>query len=244
MRIPHAHLETLKKEVWRLVEIGVLEVVDGSKAGPWCAPSFIIPKKDGRVRFITDYRKLNERIRRKPWPMPNVADLIQDVGPYTYVTALDLSMGYYHFRLSDKLSDMSTFMLPFGLFKYRRLPMGLNISPDLFQEKISKLFADMPYVRTYLDDLLIFSNGTYKDHLAKVDRVLQRLCSKNLAINALKSYWAVQEVDYLGFRLTRKGIMPQARKVAAILNLSPPRNRKQLRSFIGLVNYYRFMWRR
>ena len=119
IRIPHIHLETLKKEVQRLVDIGVLEVVDGSKAGPWCAPSFIIPKKDNTARFITDYRELNKRIRRKPWPMPHITDLLQDVGQYKYVTALDLSMGYYHFRLNDELSDMSTFMLPFGIFKYR-----------------------------------------------------------------------------------------------------------------------------
>ena len=128
----------------RLVDIGVLEVVDGSKAGPWCAPSFIIPKKDNTARFITDYRELNKRIRRKPWPMPHITDLLQDVGQYKYVTALDLSMGYYHFRLNDELSDMSTFMLPFGIFKYPRLPMGLSVSPDIFQEKMAKLFGDIP----------------------------------------------------------------------------------------------------
>ena len=117
--IPHIHLQTLKKEVDWLVKIGVLEVVDATKLGPWCAPSFIIPKKDGKVRFITDYRELNKCIQRKPWPMPHVTDLIQDVGSYTHMTAIDLSMAYYHMRLDDKLSNMSTFMLPFGLFKYR-----------------------------------------------------------------------------------------------------------------------------
>ena len=66
IRIPHIHLETLKKEVQRLIDIGVLEPVDGSKAGPWCAPSFIVSKKDGRVRFITDYRMANRQIVRKP----------------------------------------------------------------------------------------------------------------------------------------------------------------------------------
>jgi len=243
IRIPHAHLETLKKEVKRLVDIGVLEEVDGSRAGPWCAPSFIVPKKDGRVRFITDYRELNKRIRRKPWPMPHVADLIQDIGSYTYVTALDLSMGYYHFRLSDELSDMSTFMLPFGLYKYRRLPMGLSVSPDLFQERMSKLFGDIPWIKVFIDDLLIFSNGTYEDHLEKVAIALERLRSKNLAVNALKSFWAVQEVDYLGFRLTREGVRPQAKKVKAIMEMVPPKNKRQLRRFIGLVNYYRFMWK-
>ena len=172
IRIPHIHLETLKKEIDRLLEIGVLEVVEGSNAGPWCAPSFIIPKKDGRVRFITDYRELNKHIRRKPWPMPHIMDMIQDIGSFTYVTALDLSMGYYHFRLDDKSSEMSTFVLPFGIYKYRRLPMGLNISPDIFQEKMSRLFADLPFVKIYLDDVLIFSDGTLEDHLKKVEEVL------------------------------------------------------------------------
>ncbi len=242
IRIPHIHWETLQKEVQRLVDIGVLEVVKGEKAGPWCAPSFIIPKKDGRVRFITDYRELNKCIRRKPWPMPHITDLIQDVGPYKYVTALDLSMGYYHLKLSEELSDMSTFMLPFGLCKCKRLAMGLSVSPDIFQEKMAKLFGDLPYVKVYLDDLLIFSNGSYKDHLKKVTAALERLKSKNLQVNALKSFWAVRKVDYLGFRLTPEGVMPQAKKIEAIMNLKPPKTKRQLRRFIGLVNYYRFMW--
>ena len=243
MRIPHVHIETVKKEVQRLVDIGVLEPISGTQSGPWCAPSFIIAKKDHRVRFITDYRKLNRCIVRKPWPMPHIMDLIQDIGEYAYVTALDLSMGYYHFELDEKLKELSTFMLPWGLYRYKRLPMGLNISPDLFQEKISRLFSDLPYMKVFLDDLLIFSNGTYDDHLAKVQQALERLHSKNLAVNALKSYWAVKEVDYLGFRLTPKGILPQPRKVKAIMNMAEPKNKKELRGFIGLVNYYRHMWK-
>ena len=244
IRIPHIHFETLKKEAQRLVDIGILEVVDGTKAGPWCAPSFIVPKKDGRVRFITDYRELNKSIRRKPWPMPHITDLIQDIGAYTYVTAIDLSMGYYHLRLSDELSDMSTFILPFGLFKYRRLPMGLSISPDLFQERMLKLFGDLPFAKVFLDDLLIFSHGTFEDHLQKVEQALEQLHAMNLAVNARKSFWAVKEVDYLGFRLTPAGVMPQAKKVKAIMQMATPRTKRQLRRFIGLVNYYRFMWRR
>jgi len=122
MRIPHAHCGTLKKEIDRLVSIGligVLEEVDGNTAGPWCSPSFIIPKKDGTVRFITDYREVNRRIVRKPWPMPHIADLLQDIGRYSYVSALNLSMGYYHFKLDKKLQDMSTFVLPWGLYKHK-----------------------------------------------------------------------------------------------------------------------------
>ena len=169
--------------------------------------------------------------------MPHINDLIQDVGKYKHVTALDLSMGHYHLKLDKELFNMSTFMSPFGLYKYKRMAMGLSISPDTFQEKMSKLFGDSPWIKVYLDDLLIFSNGSYKDHLKKVDQALARLKSKNLAVNALKTYWAVQEVDYLGFRLTREGVLPQAKKVEAIVGMQIPKNKRDLRWFMGLANY-------
>jgi len=69
-------------------------------------------------------------------------------------------MGYYHFKLDKKLQDMSTFVLPWGLYKYKRLPMGLSISPYLFQANMQMLLADLPFVKVYLDDVLIFSNGS------------------------------------------------------------------------------------
>jgi len=245
MSIPHAHCSTLKKEIDCLVSIGVLEEVDGNTAGPWCSPSFIIPKKDGTVRFIADYREVNRRIVRKQWPMPHIADLLQDIGRHYYASALDLSMGSYHFKLDKKLQDMSTFVLPWGLYKYKRPPMpkGLSISPDLFQANMQMLLADLPFVKVCLDDVLIFSNGSYQDHMKKVEQVLERLRSKNLAVNARKSSWTVKEVDYLGFRLTRKGVKPQARKIAALMNVKAPKTKHQLRRFIGLVNYYRYMWK-
>jgi len=151
MRIPHAHYGTLKKEIDRLVSIGVLEEVDGNNVGPRCSPSFIIPKKDGAVRFIAAHRKVNRRIVRKPWPMSHIADLLQDVGRYSHVSALDLSMGYYHFKLDKQLQDMSIFVLPWGLCKHLRLPMGLSISPDLFQANMQRLLADFPFKKVYLD---------------------------------------------------------------------------------------------
>jgi len=102
--------------------MGVLEEVNGNNAGPWCSTSFIVPKKDGAARFITDHREVNQRIVRKPWPMPHIADLLQDIGRCSHVSALDLSMGYCHFKLDKQLQDMSTFVLPWGLHKYIQLP--------------------------------------------------------------------------------------------------------------------------
>jgi len=242
-RLPHSLMDVTKREVERLVEIGVLEPVAFEDVGPWCCASFVIPKKNNRVRFITDLRKVNQAIDSKPYPIPHILDMIQDIGPYTYVSALDLSMAFYHMELSEELKQMCTFVLPWGYYRYARMPMGLSISPFFLQAHLSQLFTDLSFVKTFMDDLLVYSNGSYEDHVAKVNQVLTRLQSKNLQVNADKSFWAVKEVEYLGFILTPTGMKPQPRKIKAIVNMDRPRNRKELRKFIGMINYYRHMWK-
>ena len=241
-RTPHLHREVLRKEIMRLCDIGVLAPSDGQS--PWCAPGFCNRKKDGTIRIITDYRKLNAQLNRKPWPIPHVMDLIQDIGHYTYAMALDLSMGYYHCKLSKECSDLTTFMLDIGCFKYLRMPMGMNTSSDEFQKMMTQLFSDYSFVHTFMDDILITSDGSYEDHLKKVTQALERLETKNLQVNMRKSFWAVKTVEYLGFILTPDGVKPQPKKVDKMLAIEAPKNRRQLRHFIGLVNFYRYMWKR
>ena len=101
-------------EVERLCEIGVLKKVNRSE---WAAPSFIIPKKDGTVRFINDFRELNKRIRRKPYPIPNIQDMLLNLEGFQCATSLDLNMGYYHIELSPNLKRLCTLVFPFGKFE-------------------------------------------------------------------------------------------------------------------------------
>ena len=127
--MPRVHYETLKKEVERLCEIGVLKRVNRSQ---WAAPTFLIPKKDGSVRFISDFRELNKRIKRKPYPIPNIQDMLLNLDGFQYATSLDLNMGYYHLELDDNAKQLCTIVLPFGKYEYQRTPMGLCNSPDIF----------------------------------------------------------------------------------------------------------------
>jgi transposase InsO family protein len=161
---------------------------------------------------------------------------------FQWATSLDLNMGHYHIRLDPASKALCTIVLPWGKYEMQRLPMGLCNSPDIFQEKMSELMEGLQYVRTYIDDLLIISNGTYEDHLTKLDTVLTRLKDAGLKVNAPKSFFCQTELEYLGYWITREGIMPIQKKVDAILSLAAPKTRKELRSFIGLVNYYRDMW--
>jgi hypothetical protein len=237
--IPRIHVDTLKKEVDRLCEIGVLKRVNRSE---WAAPTFIIPKKNGSVRFISDFRELNKRIKRKPFPIPNIQDLLLNLEGFQYATSLDLNMGYYHIELNPTSKRYCTIVLPFGKFEYQRLPMGLCNSPDIFQEKVSELMAGLEFIRAYLDDVLCLTCDTYDDHLNKLDLALQRIKSAGLKVNAEKSFFARGELEYLGYWITREGIQPLASKVQAMMNIKAPTSKKELRGFIGLVNYYRDMW--
>ena len=237
--VPHIHLKTLKKEVERLVELGVLKRQPSSE---WASPTFIIPKKNKTVRFISDFREVNKRLVRTPFPIPKISTVLQEMEGFTYATALDLNMGYYTIRLDSDAQKICTIILPWGKYSYLRLPMGVAGSPDIFQEKMSGLMETLEYVRTYLDDLLIITRSSFDDHLTKMSEVLSRLRKAGLRINAAKSFFAEAEIEYLGYVLTREGIKPQPEKISAILAIKPPNTVKELRKFLGMVQYYRDLW--
>ena len=130
-------------------------------------------------------------------------------------------MGYYHIQLSPDSRKICIIILPWGKYEYQKLPMGLCNSPEIFQEQLSHLFRDLEYVREYIDDLLITSNSTVDDHLVKVDTVLAKLRKAGLKVNAKKSLFCKDQVEYLGYLMTRHGIKPQPKKVEAIHNMLP-----------------------
>ena len=237
--VPQIHEATLKREVERLCSLGVIEKQRDSE---WGSPTFILPKKEGTVRFLTDFREVNKKLIRKSYPIPKISDIMQKLLGFTYATALDLNMGYYTIRLDADSQKICTIILPWGKYSYKRLPMGICCSPDIFQEKMSSLMEDLQYVRTYIDDLLVLTRSSFTDHLEKLEPVLEKLQKAGLRVNLTKTTLCAEEIEYLGYMLTRDGIKPMPNKVDAILNLARPTNVKQLRRVLGIVQYYRDIW--
>ena len=120
--------------------------------------------------------------------------------------------------------------------------MDITNSPDFFQLVVHPLFSDLPHVECFIDDIGIFSLGSYTDHLSQIHQVLLRLKRKGFTVNPLKCDWAVQITEYLGFLLTSEGIKPLPHKIKAITNISRPTSTKHICSFVGLVNYYKDKW--
>ncbi len=228
------------KEINRLESIGVLKRQSSSQ---WASPTFIIPKKDITVRTITNIRELNKWIVRRPYPIPKISTTLQELQGFTYATALDHNMGYYNIRLDPRAVEMFTIIFPWGKYSYLRLPMDFAGSADIFQAEMMDLMEALEYVRrAYIDNLLFITRGTQEDHLDKLREVLRRLRKAGLKVNAAKSVFCTHEIEYLRYILTRGGIKPQPKKVQAILTLNPPNNIKELRHFLGMVQYYPDMW--
>ncbi len=228
--VPKIHKDTLNKEVERLVELGVLERQPASEQA---SPSFIIPKKNRTVRFLSNFWEVNKRLIRTPFPIPKISTVLQELERFTFVMALDLNMGYYTIRLDPNASRICTIIFPWGKYSYMRLPMGIASSPDIFQSKMLELMESLEYVQAYLDDLLCISRSSLEDHLEKLEEVLRHLHDAGLKVNAEKLTFCTLEIEYLGYILTRDGIKPQIFKVQAILAIQPPTNVKQLRHFLG-----------
>ncbi len=131
------------KEIKQLCNIGVLEWQPSSR---WVSLTFIIPKKDSTVCTISDFRELNKRIVRKPHPIPKISTILQELEGFTYATALDLNMGYYTIRLDPTAFEMCTIIFPWGMYSYKRLPMGFRGSADIFQAQIIDLMASLKFL--------------------------------------------------------------------------------------------------
>ena len=239
--IPKSLYATTRKEVDRLEkEVGLLTKRTDLK---YLSACFVIPKKDGTVRFITDFRKLNTMIVRTPFPLPNIQETLATIGKFTYASTVDLIMGYYHMVVHERVKKYLGIVLPWGTYVYNYLPMGLCVASDVFQSRLGQLFLDMENVLIYIDDVLVVTHGSFEEHLRTLGKVIDRLIAKGMQVNARKCEWFKSEVEYLGYVIDKQGVRPQKSKVAKILQIKEPTSAKGVRSFLGLVNYYRYMWK-
>jgi transposase InsO family protein len=236
--VPKSQEAVFLRELERLCSLGVLARCGASE---WGAPTFIIPKKDGRVRWISDFRELNKRIKRKIYPLPRIQDTLRKRSGYSFFTKLDISMQYYTFALDEASQNLCVIVTPFGKYKYLRLPMGIKQSPDIAQQIMEDVLRDVPDAEVYIDDIGIFSSD-WESHVQTLHAVLQRLQDNGFTVNPLKCEWAVKETDWLGYWLTPIGLKPWRKKIDAILRLGTPRNAKEVRAFVGAITFYRDMW--
>ena len=235
-RMNPAKKELLKTEIDKLLEDGIIEECES----PYASPVVLIPKPNGKVRLCVDYRKLNSQTVADSYPLPRMDDLLHEAKPTSFMTTIDLRSGYHQVPVHPEDQDKTAFVCPFGTFRFLRMPFGLKNAPATFQRMIDRFRNGLEDILTltYLDDIIILSE-TFEKHLSDLQAVFERLLLFKLTANRAKCHFASSRVKYLGFWITKKGIEVDQEKVSAIQRIPPPKNIKEVQSFLQTCSWFR-----
>ena len=235
-RMAPPELEELRRQLKELLDAGFIQP---SKA-PYGAPVLFQKKHDGSLRMCIDYRALNKVTIKNKYPIPFIADLFDQLGSAKYFTKLDLRSGYYQVRIFEGDEPKTTCVTRYGSYEFLVMPFGLTNAPATFCTLMNKIFHPFldKFVVVYLDDIVIYSN-TLEEHLDHLRKVFRLLRQNELYVKKKKCSFAIGEVGFLGHRIRDGKLMMEEGKIKAIQEWEPPTKVPQLRSFLGLVNYYR-----
>lgn len=233
--IPYGIRDKVEQEINRLVNEGILVQVDYSE---WGTPIVPVAKRNGSLRICGDYKvTINPHLKIDQYPLPRIQDLFSKLQGGKQFTKLDLSQAYQQVELDEESSRLTTISTHKGLFRYTRLPFGVACAPAKFQKIIEQTLQGIEGVICFLDDILI--TGCNKEqHIQRVEEVLERLQNCGLTISKGKSEFFKDSVVYLGHKIDSEGLHKLSDKVDAIVKVNTPKNQKELKSFLGLVNYY------
>ena len=233
--ISYALKDKVEQELSRLQHEGVITPV---QFADWAAPIVPVTKSDGTIRICGDYSvTVNAVSKLDQYPLPRIDDLFTAMSGGVMFSKLDLSHAYQQLRLAEDSKKYTTINTTKGLFQYQRLPFGVSSAPAIFQRTIDNLLRDLPGVVAYLDDVLV-TGSSRQDHLDNLERVLKRLESVGATLKKSKCVFLVPSVEYLGHIIDDKGLHPSPEKIRAIKDAPEPQNVTELKSFLGLLNYY------
>lgn len=207
---------------------------------PGGAPVMFVPKHDGGLRLVTDYRKLNAITVKDRHPLPRQEELMDKLRQAKIFTKLDLRWGYNNIRVKEGDEWKTTFRTKYGSFEYLVMPFGLTNAPAVFQRFMNELFRDLIDITVivYLDDILIFSEEP-SEHEGHVREVLRCLAENQLFCKPSKCLFSVTTVPYLGIIITPEGMSMEKEKVKAVMEWPVPKKVKEVQSFLGFANFYR-----
>lgn len=231
-----AELQAAKEYVVDLMKKGKIR----PSKSPYGAPLFFVKDGDKPLRGVVDYRALNRITKRNNAPLPRSDEMFDRLGGARVFSKLDLKTGFHQIRLRPEDIEKTAFNTKYGQFEYLVMPMGLCNAPATFQTLMNNIFYDCidDFLVLYMDDLLIFSKNE-EDHMMHVEEVLQRLRQHNLYVSPKKCVFMSTEMDFLGLIVGKDGLRVDPKKMDVIKNWPRPANITEVRSFLGLVQFFR-----
>lgn len=233
--LPHALRDRVDAELDAMLRDGIIEPVDCSD---WATPLVIVNKSDGALRVCADYKvTLNPVLMVDRYPLPKVDDLLAKLAGGEEFSKVDLSQAYNQICLDEESQRYTVINTHRGLFKYSRLVYGLSSSSGIFQRIMSNLVKGIDNVQVFCDDVIITGRDR-QAHLRTLAEVLDRLEKFGLRVKRSKCVFLAKEVKYLGFVVSKEGVRADPEKVSTIKEMPAPTNVSELKSFLGMVNFY------
>ena len=232
--LPFSSKEVVEKEIQVMLD---LEIIEPSKS-PYSSPVVLVRKKDGSCRFCIDFRGLNKITVFDAEPIPNVEDLFVRLAHSRFFTKIDLAKGYWQILVLPEDRPKTAFATHQGLFQFIRMPFGLVSAPAVFARMMRMLHLADLSAENFFDDILVHS-ASWSDHLHHVRNVLDRLKSYGLTARPSKILAGFQSLEFLGHVVGSGVLRPDESKTDKILQVSTPTTKKQVRSLLGLLSFYR-----
>ena len=234
----------MNKEVERALEKQMKtwqeqKIVEPSTS-PWASPLVPVKKKDGGIRFCVDYRRLNALTVKDAYPLSNIRTNLESLQGASVYSALDASGAYHNIEVEMDSRDATSFVSPFGSFRFARLPFGLTNAGAAYSRMVAKMLASLPpgYVLAYLDDILIYSH-TLEEHLEHLEKVVELHFKAGIKLQPTKTHLFCSQVNYLGHQVSAQGVTMIPEYVQRILDWPIPKTPKELATFLGFTGYYR-----
>lgn len=232
--VPFVVRNELEKELHRLESAGVIEQIESSQ---WMSPIVVARKANGKIRLCVDLRGVNKEIQVDKYPLPKINELLSKTKGMKWFSTVDLSNAYHQVPLHEESRKITSFITPFGCYQYVRMPFGLASAAAVFQRLMSEVLRGITGVLFFQDDILIMGENRRK-HDERLKGVLDVLKRRGLTAEYGKCHFAKNEITYLGHSIGRDGVSPKRELVEAVREAPEPRNKDELRSFLGLAEYY------
>jgi hypothetical protein len=237
----------LRRHGWKKEQEIDAAVQDGLKRGimeesssPWASAPVVVSKKDGTSRFCIDFRRSNSITKADSFPIPRFDDCVDSLHGKKFFCTLDLQAGYWQVPLkSESDKEKTSFLTKKGLFQFTVLPFGLCNAPATFERLMENVLCGLQWERC-----ILYLDESFEEALHNLEKVLERMEHANLKIKPSKCILFQSAVEYLGHRVSNRGLEPLSDKIASIKSwptlATVPRQklRTEVKRFLGLVSYY------